>query len=476
MTASVAVVEGRTSNTPPAKCIRAESVPNAQNPPSRFTGARCVGYGIDTAEWGLHASLAKSGDRTLWQNFDSLKTQAQAGLKPVVHFGGGSFEVLPSGGGSVYAWKLQNEHFGISVGRHEPGSTPTLAMRPECAFLWDVGIESAWLAAQDLGQAVDVDGARPEGCLSRIDLAADFQGIDFAAAIREHFVSRARKDRERGLLTGTRRGKGAQKERARVLDVAAPRDLEVGESGTVYERETLTFGSGGIVVRIYNKTREIRDNGNKKRFFPERVWPLSECFNQDEDVWRVEVQLRREVLKEIRVIEALDYGVEGPEHHVRMDEISGLLACLPSWWRYVVGADQGEGGWVSWRVPSETEPQRTRWKAHASWSVVRAVPWLAPRNVAGVRKSYRDAKAERLEGMAVGCMASVAALRGHINPMQVLDDFAETFLKAMSEASVKPGALRGYPGMTPIEKGFFSVVGKKARRLNLEHEFVKETA
>lgn len=59
-----------------------------------------------------------------------------------------------------------------------------------------------------------------------------------------------------------------------------------------------TIGSGDLMVRIYNKTREIQKYPEKGFVKPSR-WLVSPDFNEDKDVWRVEVQIRRSRLKHL---------------------------------------------------------------------------------------------------------------------------------------------------------------------------------
>lgn len=59
------------------------------------------------------------------------------------------------------------------------------------------------------------------------------------------------------------------------------------------------FGRGDYLMRVYNKTREIKKFPNKS--YIEELWRLNSSYNQDQDVFRIEFQLRREKLKTMKV-------------------------------------------------------------------------------------------------------------------------------------------------------------------------------
>ena len=96
---------------------------------------------------------------------------------------------------------------------------------------------------------------RPEG-LSRCDFVFDFhlENIDFD---EDSFVTLADKDNQH------RKNRKIQ---------------------------TFSFGTGDIVLRVYNKTDEIKEASQKTWFFP--LWG-----GLTENVWRVEWQVRKETLK-----------------------------------------------------------------------------------------------------------------------------------------------------------------------------------
>ena len=86
--------------------------------------------------------------------------------------------------------------------------------------------------------------------------------------------------------------------------------------GTEKAVQTFMYGKGDVVVRVYNKTEELKVSGKE---WLRGLWVQSDDYNPAEAVFRVEVQLRRKALHELgyntvaAVIEnpgaLLDYGL-----------------------------------------------------------------------------------------------------------------------------------------------------------------------
>ncbi|SFV58210.1 hypothetical protein MNB_SM-7-1313 [hydrothermal vent metagenome] len=82
----------------------------------------------------------------------------------------------------------------------------------------------------------------------------------------------------------------------------------------------LTFGSGDEMLRIYDKTEEIRKYPDKA-FIREFAWRHNPDYDLDERVWRIEIQYRRSKLK------TLYTKKEG-----LLDGYSNILNSLPDLW------------------------------------------------------------------------------------------------------------------------------------------------
>lgn len=82
--------------------------------------------------------------------------------------------------------------------------------------------------------------------------------------------------------------------------------------------ETLYFGSSDNMLRIYDKTKEIKDHPDSGHI--QRLWRLNPNYDSFEDVWRIEFQIRRPILKQL-------FNTNGESYEytkVLLDNISGL--------------------------------------------------------------------------------------------------------------------------------------------------------
>ena len=168
------------------------------------------------------------------------------------------------------------------------------------------------------------------------------------------------------------------------------------------------FGEGNIVLRAYEKSREIR--ANSKGWFKD-LWRETGKYDEDRPVWRVEFQLRREALKSFRDIEpARALAVEG-KFQRGIATVEQLAAGYSRLWSYLTTR------WVTLRVPpyAMTSEQieaarRDRWAIHPAWQVV-------SRHCVEAEPLHRieTSRGRDAEGLAPGFAgygASIAALLG----------------------------------------------------------------
>jgi len=152
----------------------------------------------------------------------------------------------------------------------------------------------------------DIFGPSDPQKLSRIDVCADFQGVDLAH------------------LNG---GK-----------LVCPATFRPIYPNTDHP-ETYQLGKGQLVVRIYNKSKELRAKGTTTWLVS--VWEQHPDYNPTQDVWRFEVQFRREALRE--------FGIDTPH-----DGFSNLPELLRA------GLD-----WADLRIPNGLSTDR--WERHPLW-------------------------------------------------------------------------------------------------------------
>lgn len=196
----------------------------------------------------------------------------------------------------------------------------------------------------------------PSVC-SRVDLAVDFQGWEPVPADMDNIVCRA-------TYTATHGHHGVE--------------------------ETYQFGQDALVVRIYNKTRQLPTVG---KFWLFDAWAQSTGFDEGRDVWRFEAQMRREGVQ--------SFGVRSPDEV--LEALPELLGSMLSW--------------CSLRVPRGAN--RSRWPEDPRWGDLREGSFSG----AGLRRvpeQKRLAAFDMTARQVKGHLLSAAAARG-------IDDFDQAW-------------------------------------------------
>lgn len=219
----------------------------------------------------------------------------------VFELGGIEFMLSPNGTKSGYPFLISNKECTIQFGEF---NSPSFFVKYSSFSLWHEGAKAVHEKFLQWARGLGFEPLRSEG-LSRCDFAFDFHlaNIDFD---EDSFVTLADKDNKHR------------------------------KNGKV---QTFSFGTGEIVLRVYNKTDEIREASQKTWFFP--MWD-----GPTDDVWRVEWQVRKETLKRFG-LRTFDDLFEG---------YGDLL-------RYLV-AEQ-----TSLRVKTD-DSNRSRWPVHPLWSLL----------------------------------------------------------------------------------------------------------
>jgi hypothetical protein len=301
-------------------------------------------YGIDTVEASFRAQL----DPERVEQLEQLKTTAQSKNCPEpVTIGGFEFLVQEKGL-RTYPYLLKNEDFHIRVAPEAKG--PQLSLRGTSEGLMTYGVDCLY----DMMRKATVDlGMFMEAGLSRLDVTVDFQGFAPTREDDENFVCRAK---FRNLIFNGQ------------------------------QLQTLQFGKGLRVVRLYDKSAELLSSG--KTWLP-AVWRRSnKAYNPEEPVWRFEFQLRREALREL--------GCESAQ--TAFDNLERLLA---------TGLD-----WCSLRVPHGVT--RSRWLVDPRWEELKQAT-LALDPLPRLKKEPNLGNVDPLLGMIKGCVVSIAAKTGETN-------------------------------------------------------------
>ncbi len=216
-----------------------------------------------------------------------------------ITLGNSDFILKPYGTKSGYPFVIENGDFSIQLGED---NKPNFYVQFLSQALWR---ESAYLLHEKFltwAASVGFTPYQPES-LSRIDYCFDYHlpEIDFDA---DCFKSKSGKDRkQRGGL----------------------------------KAHAFTFGGGGdIVLRVYDKVAEIRQKRDK-------AWSHA-LWEQAENVWRIEWQVRKKVLKDLDIVTFADL----------QEQIGDLLRYLAT-------------DHTSLRKPADDGNSR-QWPLHPLWS------------------------------------------------------------------------------------------------------------
>lgn len=167
-----------------------------------------------------------------------------------IELGGMEFALKPYGR-YPYKYTLANHLFEIRLTEH---MQPTCHVQFHSEGLWMLGLDALLGKFSDWCTLLNLSSLKPE-VISRADWAFDYalQDIDFEP---NHFLTRAAKDVVWHEYSKT---------------------------------QSIQFGTGNVVIRVYDKVAEIAQQSSKAWFF--------ELWEQKEDVWRIEFQVRGPRLK-----------------------------------------------------------------------------------------------------------------------------------------------------------------------------------
>ncbi|MET0117596.1 MAG: hypothetical protein ABW090_09240 [Sedimenticola sp.] len=165
-----------------------------------------------------------------------------------------------------------------------------------------------------IGSLGQLDG---EPTVSRVDLCVDFTtSMDISAIPERNWVTRAR-----------------------LFDVYSVQRQFSG----------LTIGKGGdLSARLYNKLLEILSSD---KAYMLDIW-RDLGWNGVDQVWRLEFQFRRAVLRQL--------GIR---------EFSSLLPRLGGLWQYATTE------WLRLTCPTPSDKTQSRWPTHPLWEVLSAADW-----------------------------------------------------------------------------------------------------
>jgi len=297
---------------------------------------RVVWSGIDTWEESFTGDLQAQ----VLEELEAKKRQAQDEESPAPYqIAGRTFYVEPAG---VRPWRylLKSEDMQLRLGASS--FAPALSGRLRPLGLVRVGAKPL---RDELATVAQSLGLTSSG-VTRVDIAADFQGWTPTVADM------------RGMVCD-----------------ASFRPIYPN----LDHPETFQFGKGDLVVRVYNKSKEIVV---KRKEWLEAVWAECQAYVQEEDVWRFEVQLRRARLRELRC-----------------EDAASVFEKLPQ----ILGFGLA---WCNLRVP--TGENQSRWPEDPRWSELRSAS-CAGEPLKRVRSINQGLLYSRASRMVISATLSAAA-------------------------------------------------------------------
>lgn len=214
-----------------------------------------------------------------------------------------------------FDYVLRGDYLDLSVSGEDAGAMPLVWVQVSSEALSQSHVPEILSRLAELVENLGGDPASAR--VSRADICVDLVPIRPLGFItKRHWVGRARKKHE-------------------------------------YSEDDVTTGwaiglGGGIGARLYNKSIEIRQVSAKEFFYD--LWAAT-GWDRESDVWRLEFEVWREVLGEL--------GIRSPDELLeRMADLFGYCT-----------------NWLSLRVPSETDTNRTRWPLDPLWAAVKRFDW-----------------------------------------------------------------------------------------------------
>lgn len=358
--------------------------------------AQPVATGVDTLH--LHAEYEVRPE--VAAELEGLKAEALAAREngepmPTRQVAGHALSMAHHGTGRG-PYLLSSDELAVMVNPNAPKGLPTVLIELRALFLWAKGHEAAAIAAEDVVRDLCLSPDVPQLQVSRIDIAVDFVGWQPKAADMERFFCRAQSRSQlheewrrvggrTKVVQAFRKAVGLGDSKAReVLDRLLAEDELV--TGIYCSGRTFTgfgWGAGAVVARMYLKTREIVKSG---KLWMVPIWKRGGY--RGGPVWRLEFQLRRELLKEACAEDTVQaegdvarYAKVGPRALVELSSgkvvrpravfttVRSALPNLRGLWQYLMTE------WLSLRLP-RTADKRVRL----------AAPWRALRSALRFRR------------------------------------------------------------------------------------------
>lgn len=331
---------------------------------------------IDTLWIGWYVNFFKLSERE-WDYLEEWKQVARSqgyDNSPMQDFYGIPFRMRAAN--HHYAYVLYNNDFTLKLARKLSGWYPEIMVEFRSQLLLG-GEDSAYRAVLNwLEEIADIkrdDAGHIKEKVARADLALDMDcGITDFEISPENIVKRSRKR------------------------VGHYEPMECEEHYEGLRLTGYTFGSGDLLMRIYDKTYQVK----KKRLqYIQEEWK-QKGWKEGSNITRIECQMRRDKIKE--------WGINTFEDFKR-----GAADI----WKYLTEE------WFSLRIKKHSDDSRSRWPVSEIWKIVQS-SFECFGNLSGiVRKKIKDVKIQNIIPQLAGLCTSLMALTGRddLNPGELFE-------------------------------------------------------
>lgn len=336
---------------------------------------------------------------------------------------GEEFE-LKSLGGRIERFVLTNSSSTVCVGRDVNGFCITVDLR--AMFLRTTPLADALEYAQGLARRF---AATPfaEVRVRRVDLCADATGLAFSREDEDKFVTRAR----------------------RRIRFQCPERVYTRKRARHTQLTGFAIAPGNSLhVRIYDKTEELLavQGKDSEKTRTELAAFHAAGWDGQSPVWRVEGQLRSDVLREL--------DAASPERLVRS---------LDSLWHYTVGVANGEGrAWLR-LVERGTSTRIERCKTDARWRVYQAACFSGRASVERVPGRRGGVAHENMLGSVLSALGATSNLHDGDPEESARELMLRDFERAAELIAANPHLLKTYRRRRAAARGRHWVALKVAK-------------
>lgn len=332
--------------------------------------ATILGRNVETIYFGFQPAAFEG-----IQGLEETKAKADILDEPQVFRLGGLDFLLHGRGAPMYRYRLTSPDWTLLIAKQSvlegiskgDADFPPFYVELSAEFTWRLGYREA--AILTLDWITETFGELKSTTLSRMDITVDMTGVDFRQSDVLRFVTRARVK-----AVWAREEEGRKRRRA---DTYFSGDGMTG----------LYIGKGSQMARVYDKTLEVSQMRNKTWF--RDVWRRG-GWDGKSDVWRIEFQVRRNVLR---------------ARHLH--EVEPALGKVGDLFKYLTEE------WLTLRVPKDVDGDSKVYnrRLDPAWEVVQKVEWPPPGAYVETAERQRAVRVDRIVAGLASYAVSLAVVK-----------------------------------------------------------------